>query len=267
VFCGIVTAPRTGRTGRLTISELAKLAGVTTRAVRHYHGIGLMPEPERDSSGYRRYDGRDVVALVRIVRLRAVGMPIPQIAERLAAEPETEGSLADALQALATELDGEIAQLTATRDQLRALASDESFDQPGKALATALQQHGALGPSDQLVAGEEWAAALLDALHPQGISGVLDDASNLLSDPAAMARLGALRERFRRLGDRPDNTEIDSLADEVAAVLVRPGQETPLLDIDLLESLLTDRMNRSRRRFIDRLRAKAATAATGEDGR
>ena len=32
----------------LTISQLAAYAGVTVRAVRHYHQIGLLPEPERD---------------------------------------------------------------------------------------------------------------------------------------------------------------------------------------------------------------------------
>ncbi|WP_344167895.1 MerR family transcriptional regulator [Kribbella lupini] len=37
----------------LTISRLAAYAGVTVRAVRHYHQIGLLPEPERDHSGYR----------------------------------------------------------------------------------------------------------------------------------------------------------------------------------------------------------------------
>ena len=39
----------------LTIGELASYAGVTVRAVRHYHAKGLLPEPERDHSGYRRY--------------------------------------------------------------------------------------------------------------------------------------------------------------------------------------------------------------------
>ena len=37
----------------ITISQLARHAGVTIRAVRHYHQIGLLPEPERDASGYR----------------------------------------------------------------------------------------------------------------------------------------------------------------------------------------------------------------------
>ena len=38
----------------LTIGELASYAGVTVRAVRRYHAKGLLPEPERDHSGYRR---------------------------------------------------------------------------------------------------------------------------------------------------------------------------------------------------------------------
>jgi DNA-binding transcriptional MerR regulator len=35
----------------LTIGDLARLAGTT---VRHYHAIGLLDEPPRDESGYRR---------------------------------------------------------------------------------------------------------------------------------------------------------------------------------------------------------------------
>ena len=38
----------------LTISQLASYADVTVRTVRHYHAKGLLPEPERDHSGYRR---------------------------------------------------------------------------------------------------------------------------------------------------------------------------------------------------------------------
>src|SRR5207253_1241602 len=45
----------------LTIGELASYAGVTVRAVRHYHAKGLLPEPERDHSGYRRYGAAAVV--------------------------------------------------------------------------------------------------------------------------------------------------------------------------------------------------------------
>ncbi|GAT66905.1 merR family transcriptional regulator [Planomonospora sphaerica] len=39
----------------MRIGELAALAGVSTRTVRHYHRLGLLPEPERRANGYRVY--------------------------------------------------------------------------------------------------------------------------------------------------------------------------------------------------------------------
>ena len=60
----------------LTIGRLASYAGVTIRAVRHYHHIGLLPEPERDASGYRTYDAAAVVRLIRIRTLSEAGVPL-----------------------------------------------------------------------------------------------------------------------------------------------------------------------------------------------
>src|SRR5919202_556228 len=60
----------------LTIGHLASYAGVTVRAVRHYHQIGLLPEPERDASGYRTYDAAAVVRLIRIRTLAEAGVPL-----------------------------------------------------------------------------------------------------------------------------------------------------------------------------------------------
>lgn len=39
----------------MRIGEFAELVGVTTRTVRHYHHIGLLPEPDRSANGYRIY--------------------------------------------------------------------------------------------------------------------------------------------------------------------------------------------------------------------
>jgi MerR family regulatory protein len=58
----------------LTIGQLAAYAGVTVRTVRHYHQIGLLPEPERDASGYRRYGARAVVSLIKIRTLANAGV-------------------------------------------------------------------------------------------------------------------------------------------------------------------------------------------------
>ena len=72
----------------LTISQLASYAGVTVRAVRHYHAKGLLPEPERDHSGYRRYDAAAVVELIRIRTLAEAGVPLARVRELLAADDE-----------------------------------------------------------------------------------------------------------------------------------------------------------------------------------
>ena len=65
----------------LTISRLATYAGVTVRAVRHYHQIGLLPEPERTYSGYRTYDAAAVVRLIRIRTLADAGVPLARVQE------------------------------------------------------------------------------------------------------------------------------------------------------------------------------------------
>ncbi|MEU2014338.1 MerR family transcriptional regulator [Nocardia sp. NPDC019302] len=60
----------------ITIGRLAKYAGVTIKAVRHYHERGLLAEPDRDSSGYRRYTARDAIDLVKIRILADAGVPL-----------------------------------------------------------------------------------------------------------------------------------------------------------------------------------------------
>ncbi|SEG62582.1 MerR family regulatory protein [Nonomuraea solani] len=74
-----------GGAGLLTIGQLAARVGMTIRAIRHYHQRGLLPEPERDASGYRRYGPRAVVDLIRIKTLVAAGVPLARVEQLLAA--------------------------------------------------------------------------------------------------------------------------------------------------------------------------------------
>ncbi|PSK88784.1 DNA-binding transcriptional MerR regulator [Murinocardiopsis flavida] len=60
--------------------ELADLAGTTIKAIRHYHDIDLIEEPERALNGYKRYTTRHLVRLLQIRRLRKLGMSLAQIA-------------------------------------------------------------------------------------------------------------------------------------------------------------------------------------------
>jgi DNA-binding transcriptional MerR regulator len=241
--------------GGLSVKEVADIAAVTPRTVRHYHAVGVLPEPPRDRAGYRRYGGKEVIELVRITRLRALGMSLPQIAQRLAASETDDVSLTGALGALADELDAEIGRLVATRDRLRDLARSETFDQPAKALTQALKDQGVLRPAEHLRTGEQWAAAVIDALHPEGMPGVLAQASRLFGDSTAMAALRPLRRRLRRLNAQTSAAEIAALAGDVAAVLPSGGVDGRI-DLGLVDLLLTDRLNPAQHRFMTELRAR-----------
>ena len=63
-----------------TVGELARLTGVTVRALHHYDEIGLVRASQRTAAGYRLYDGDDVLRLQRVLLYRELGMPLDEIA-------------------------------------------------------------------------------------------------------------------------------------------------------------------------------------------
>ena len=72
----------------ITIGQLAKYAGVTIKAVRHYHKRGLLEERSPDSSGYRRYDASHAIQLVKIKTLSEAGVPLARVKQLLAADSD-----------------------------------------------------------------------------------------------------------------------------------------------------------------------------------
>src|SRR5690606_11131361 len=68
----------------MRIGELAALVGVTTRTVRHYYHLGLLPEPERTAGGYRENRLRDAVLLARVRRLAELGLSLDEVRDVLA---------------------------------------------------------------------------------------------------------------------------------------------------------------------------------------
>ena len=57
-------------------NEVAKLAGVTVRTLRHYHQMGVLPEPARSENDYRDYSAADLARVLRIKRLASLGFPL-----------------------------------------------------------------------------------------------------------------------------------------------------------------------------------------------
>ncbi|MGX4694800.1 MerR family DNA-binding transcriptional regulator [Streptomyces sp. JNUCC 63] len=65
----------------LSIGELAKQANVSTRTIRYYEELGILPAPERTSGGTRRYP-RDYIFYVEGARtLKQLGFGLEEIAE------------------------------------------------------------------------------------------------------------------------------------------------------------------------------------------
>jgi DNA-binding transcriptional MerR regulator len=65
----------------LSIAEVARLAGTTSRTLRHYDEVGLLPPSRVGANGYRYYDDAALTRLQRILLLRQLGLGIPTIAE------------------------------------------------------------------------------------------------------------------------------------------------------------------------------------------
>ncbi len=63
----------------MTISELAKLTGLSAHTLRYYDKMGLLPDLRRDGNGHRVFARRDVEWLAFIKKLKSTGMPIAQI--------------------------------------------------------------------------------------------------------------------------------------------------------------------------------------------
>jgi len=68
------------------IGELARIAGVTVRALRHYDSVGLLVPSERTHGGHRLYSPADVQRLYKLLALRRVGLPLEEIGPLLDSE-------------------------------------------------------------------------------------------------------------------------------------------------------------------------------------
>ncbi|MEL3945381.1 MerR family transcriptional regulator [Streptomyces sp. LNU-CPARS28] len=73
---------------QVKIGDAAAFAGTTPRAIRHYHQIGLLPEPERGGDGRRRYGYDDMIRLLWIRKMAEAGISLDDMR---AAFDETRG--------------------------------------------------------------------------------------------------------------------------------------------------------------------------------
>ena len=105
----------------MRVGEAAARAGVNIETLRYYERRGLLPEPDREPSGHRRYDEESIRFLRAIKEAQALGFTLSEIADVLKAMRRS-GTPSEALRVrMATkidEIDGRIAGLRRMREEL-----------------------------------------------------------------------------------------------------------------------------------------------------
>ncbi|HVK28560.1 MAG TPA: MerR family transcriptional regulator [Nocardioides sp.] len=222
----------------LTIGELASYAGVTIRTVRHYHARGLLPEPERDHSGYRRYDARAVSELIRIRTLAEAGVPLARVEQLLGAGEE---EFAEAVADIDRRLRAEIRERQQHRQRIAQLAAGDNLALPPEAAAY-LARLREIGLPERLIEGERDAWILVAAQMPQHMAAYMALKEVQLDDPE---QSGFYRDLAAAIDWDADDPRIPALADQLVGLIEADiadppeGWEAPDLDLpDDLAGLL-----------------------------
>src|SRR5215469_8815822 len=221
----------------MRIGELAELVGISTRAIRHYHHLGLLPEPARKANGYREYSLRDAVELARVRRLTELGLSLDEVGDALAGDASRD--LAEILGELDADLARQEADLGRRRDRLAQLlrqaeAGSELSEQApvSPALAELFDRMAQVaasqpGPEPAMAAKDRDLLALLETAAPASGTGWLDVlARTLNSDPGAVERAYGIYACLDELADLPaDDPRVEATAQAIVAAIPEPARQ------------------------------------------
>ncbi|MFB9906445.1 helix-turn-helix domain-containing protein [Allokutzneria oryzae] len=238
----------------LTIGELARLAGTTVRAVRHYTAEGLIDEPPRNSSGYRSYGTMALITVSRIKRLRDLGLSLDQIRELLGEKPR---ALDDALSTLDNELAEQEKRIAAQRKRIAELrASAEDPEIPGE-LGEMLRRLEAEGVDGKLLRWEKEALLLVTITSPESLGQLTEAYRTFWGGPVRSESLLRLMRGFQELASEPeDSPEVERLAENLLADnpnITAMMQRQEVGDVGPMDAMFTDFIDSfapAQRRFI-----------------
>ncbi|AXE85494.1 MerR family transcriptional regulator [Streptomyces sp. Go-475] len=224
----------------MRIGELAGVVGVTTRAVRHYHHLGLLAEPERRANGYREYTLRHAVVLARIRRLTELGLGLAEVRDVLADDAGKD------LVEVLTELDEDLARqeeaIRERRGRLRALLEAEGglpAEGPvSPELAALFAGTAHLTESPMAVKDREIIAFLETSMPDEARERMVASIGEALGSPEAVARAGVAYALLDALADAaPDDPRVEEAARALAGC-IPPGLFPEVGDLDHDDSVL-----------------------------
>jgi DNA-binding transcriptional MerR regulator len=221
----------------ITIGQLADYAGVTIKAVRHYHRRGLLEEPPRDSSGYRRYSAEHAIDLIKIKTLADAGVPLARIKELLAADPDR---FAAAIAEIDRNLQERAEDLLRTRARIAHLRGGDRLFVSAE-VADYLDRLHDLGVSQRTVQMERDGWILLQSVSPKQAAVWIADKRGAIGE----REFCALYLEYDAAFDwSPDDPRLYALADRAQRWMAnRPGRpesaETPVPDPTIAQLVAT----------------------------
>ena len=216
----------------ITIGQLAAYAGVTIKAVRHYHQRGLLDEPPRDSSGYRRYDARHAIELVKIKTLAEAGVPLARVKELLAADPDR---FAAAIADIDRSLRERAEELRRTRERIAGLgAGDRLF--VSAEVADYLDRLREMGVSERTIQMERDGWILMRSASPRNAAMWMAEKRVAIDDPEFRAMYLEYDAAFDW---SPDDPRLLELADRSRRWLAARPNRRPAQDVAAAQLVAT----------------------------
>ncbi len=203
-------------------NEVAKAADVSVRTLRHYHDLGLLPEPPRSANGYRDYSALDVARVLRIKRLSSLGFSLADIAQMDAGGVAVESNEDAMLAALDAELERKIEALQQQRRTIARLRAERLDPALPANFAHALKLFygdGERANWSDLSESDRAALVLAGHLYDE------EDAQRLAHFAQEAERLGTLEQlqdldaRIASLPADATEREQDALVEEALALL------------------------------------------------
>lgn len=240
--------------------DLATLAQVSVRTLRHYHQVGVLAEPARTRNGYREYTVHDLVRLLRIKRLAALGIPLERMPAMFEADPANQAAT---LAQLGADLDAEISRLQAQKALIQLIQANEGAADLPPQLARAMALFAASGSSPAMIKMDRDQVILL--AHLVGEQGMdrLVELYDRVAEPDIQALATRLTAAFESLPADADEAVIEGGVSEfiglfaplIAEMSVEPG--IAFLDeataVALLDAYQADALNPAQREVLRRL--------------
>ena len=230
----------------MMIGRAARAAGTTPRAIRHYHRLGLLPEPARRANGYRDYSLADLARLLRIRWLADNGVPLGSISAMLSGrhapddpDPAVPAGTRDHdatdvradLTALVANSEREIVIWTRRRDRLRSMLAAAETGRALSALpeslvdAFARVDAEATDPAERAVLARERELLEVLALCGEAPTELLDWFTAMLALPGHRSDYLAVMRSWAALEGLPLDRAEPLIDDLVTDIVRRVGPE------------------------------------------